>query len=207
MAPCRLRPSARPSRSGARPEPMSGSVHPDRVRAALDPRLSDAVVARLLACGRLRERLDARFGRDESAGDAGHAWLVADPDAAARRAGAVLHGRALRTVLSGPAATALIAAIGREAHALGLRHGARMDLRDDGGDLAGAILHDGHACLGAWLDDKPEPLRRAVLLALPPGTPAEGRPIDPTLAGVAADILALVERDMRESTDEGSTDD
>lgn len=173
---------------------MSGtaSVHPDRLRAALDPRLSDTVVARLLACGRLRERIDARLGRDGAPVDGEHAWLLADPDGAARRAGAVLHGRALRGVLAGPAVAALVAAIGRDAHAFGLRHGAHVPPRDDHGDLAHAVLHDGYACLGAWLDDAPEPLRRAVRLALPPGTPADGGPVDPALAGIAADIMALV---------------
>lgn len=173
---------------------MSGtaSVHPERVRAALDPRLSDTVIARLLVCERLRERIDARLGRNGTPVDGGHAWLLADPDAAARRAGAVLHGRALRGVLAGPAVAALVAAIGRDAHAFGLRHGAYVPPRDDHGDLAGAILHDGYACLGAWLDDAPDSLRRAVRLALPPGTPAEGGSVDSALAGIASDIMALV---------------
>lgn len=182
---------------------MSGPapVHPDRVRAALDPRLSDALAARLLACERLRGRIDARLGRDGAPVDPDHAWLLADPDAAARRAGAVLHGRALRSVLAGPAVAALVAAIGRDAHAFGLRHGAHVPPRDDRGDLAAAILADGHACLGAWLERSPERLRRAVLLALPSGTPAENVPLDPTLIELAPDIMALVADESREIAD------
>lgn len=176
-------------------------VHPERVRAALDPRLSDALVARLLACGRLRGRIDARLGRDAGVIDADHAWLLVDPAAAARRAGAVLHGRALRSVVAGPAVAALVAAIGRDAHAFGLRHGAHVPPRDDRGNLAEAILHDGHACLGAWLDSAPEPLRRAVLLALPPGTAAEGGSVEPTIAGLASDIMALVAEETQEAGD------
>ncbi|BAU89957.1 nodulation protein NolU [Methylorubrum populi] len=181
---------------------LPSAVHPDRVRAALDPRLSDATVARLLACARLRERLDARLGRGDAIGvargdsadtdEAEHAWLLADPDGAARRAGAALHGQALRSIVAGPAVAALVAAIGRDAHAFGLRNAVRAAPRDARGDLAGAILHDGYACLGAWLAGAPDSLRRAVLLALPPGTPAEAEAFDPALAERAGPIMALV---------------
>ncbi|MCJ2013126.1 hypothetical protein [Methylobacterium sp. J-076] len=147
-------------------------IHPDRVRAALDGRLTDATVARLLACDRLRGRIANHLGAD-GAGPGAPAWLIADPAEAARRAGAVLHGRAIRSVLTGPAVAALVAAIGREAHLLGLRHGADARPRDHGGDLAGAILREGEACLGAWLWRRPGPLRAAILLGLPPGTAIE----------------------------------
>jgi len=144
-------------------------IHPDRVRATLHGGLSDATIARLLACARLSERLDAWFGAGPVGAGDEPAWLLADPAEAVCRAGAILHGRAIRSVLTGPDVAALVAAIGREAHALGLRHGAEAPARDHGGDLAGAIRRDGAACLDAWLRTRAAPLRAAILLALPPG--------------------------------------
>lgn len=193
----------------AQASPTRLPVHPDRVRAVLDARLGDATVARLIACERLRGRTDALLDRGERAETDGApvpadapAWLLADPAEAARRAGTVLHGRAIREVVSAAEVAALIAAIGREAHAVGLRQGAREDAgqgvlapsRENGGDLAGAILRDGHACLGAWLAGQSSGLRRAALLALPPGTPAEADGADPELCGQAETVMAQVAR-------------
>lgn len=172
-------------------------IHPDRVRSVLDPRLNDATVARLVACGRLRGRISERLGLPVAEEASRHlpAWLGADPVSAVRRAGAALHGQALRRILAGPQVGALIAAIGPEAHAFGLRHGESFPPRDDGGDLAGAILRDGYACLGAWLSGAPSSLRQAVLLSLPPGTQAEGGTSDTQLNEEAGAIFALIERD------------
>lgn len=169
-------------------------VHPERLRAVLDPRLSEATLARLMDCGRLRGRLDARLGRAGEALPDEAAWLTADPDEAACRAGALLHGQAVRAVLSGPAVTDLVTAIGREAHVLALRYGAQMPPRSHGEDLAEAILRDGELCLGAWLMRQDGALRRAVLLALPPGTPIEAGPFTPDLEEGAGAIMALVAR-------------
>lgn len=144
-------------------------IHPDRVRAVLFAGLSDATIARLLACDRLRGRLGACLGAGPAAPEAGPEWLLADPVEAARRAGAILHGGAIRRVLRAPEVAALVAAIGREAHGLGLKHGAEAASRDHGGDLAGAILRDGAACLAVWLQAQSASLRMAILLALPPG--------------------------------------
>lgn len=172
-------------------------VHPERVRAALDPRLDDTTIARLLACDRLRRHLDARLGLDEldtSNGEAtAHAWLLDDPAEAARRAGALMHGQALRAVLSGPEVASLVAAIGRDAHALGLREGALSPPQDHGGDLVGAITRDGHACLGEWLNSQSAGLRKCVLLALPPGTPVEVSEAT-SLGEQVETIMALVMR-------------
>lgn len=171
--------------------PERPAIHPDRLRAALDPRLSDATVARLLACDRLRERLVAPLGGG-AAPEPGFAWLLVDPEAVARHLGSALHGPALRRVLEGPAVAALAAAIGRDAYLFGLRHGAACPPRDAGGDLAGAIRRDGHAGLGAWLAGAPDGVRRAVRLALPPGTPAEAVDHEPALAETVAPLMALL---------------
>lgn len=183
-------------------------VHPARVRAALDPRLNDGTIARLMACERLRGRLDAHLGLDGLAGasDASvltsHRWLLTDPAEAARRAGVLLHGQTLRAILSGPAVGELIATIGREAHALGLRQGALMPPRANGGDLVGAILRDGEACLGAWLQGQPDMLRKAILLRLPPGSEVEAKIFDPDLHESAPAIMAQVARSF--THDEGN---
>ncbi|WP_050735833.1 hypothetical protein [Methylobacterium sp. ARG-1] len=158
--------SSSPSRQASRR--IDRSVHPDHVRAALDPRLSDATVARLLACERLRARLDVCLGSDAVEAATAPAWLRTDPAEAALRAGAVLHGRAIRSLLAARAVTDLITAIGREAHALGLRHGAEAPPRENNGDLEGAIRRDGADCLGAWLRRQPAPVRAVISLALPP---------------------------------------
>ncbi|MBB3903302.1 nodulation protein NolU [Methylobacterium brachythecii] len=179
------------------------AVHPDRVRAAYDPRLSDATVSRLLSCRRSRDRIESAVSVGASAAEAppdGYAWLLDDPAGAARRAGAGLHARALRNVLSGPQVAALIQAIGREAHAFGLRHAAEAAPRALDGELAEAILRDGFACLAVWLATQPAALRAAVLLRLPPGTPAEAETADAEISRRADALMARV-RDTASAND------
>lgn len=156
-------------------------IHPDKVRAILGSWLDDVTIARLLACDRLRRRLELCFetvpdaddprtevDRDEPMLRAAPAWLLADPVDTAKRAGAILHGRAIRCILSGSEVAALVASIGREAHALGLRHWVEAPPRDHGHDLANSILRDGAACLETWLQRRPSPVCTAVLLTMPP---------------------------------------
>lgn len=182
------------------------AVHPDRLRAALDPRLSEATLARLTACERTRTRIATRLGIEDGEEGAGVPdWLLAHPEEAVLRAGAVLHGSALRGVVAGPEVAALVHAIGRGALALGLRHATLAPPLPSEADLPEAIRRDGHACLGAWLATRPGAIRHRTWLVLPPGTTAEAAPVDPAIAAHADTIMALVAADLAAEADTHET--
>jgi hypothetical protein len=165
-----------------------GSIHLERLRARLDPRLTSETIARLLTCERLRTSLTRMACGDlaeigESDGEEQSAvpkeqepLLAHDPGLIARLAGAVWHGRSLRALISGRDVAALSALVGKDVHVCGVRNAefARAsEIISDPYALADVIVEDGHACLGAWLETASSALRRCMLLRLPPGTRAE----------------------------------
>ncbi|MFB9983131.1 nodulation protein NolU [Mesorhizobium newzealandense] len=159
---------------------LAASAHPTRLAAHLDPALSAATLMRLQKCPRLRPRLVELLldnDMDSNGGDWGPDLLHGrDPHRAALFAGSIWHARSLLKLVSQPHLNALIGYIGADAHAFGIRHPTHAianGLIADPEKLAQQIEHDGHACLGAWLNHSPELERTRVLLRLPVGTAAE----------------------------------
>ena len=160
----------------------------------------------LQACRRLEPRLSewvfARHGRFDPPAtiDAASARAVAMPAAtlvaAAGLAGAAWHGNAIRRLVVGGDVRALVEAIGPDAHAFALRHGAAAAAEPPEGvaALIEAIGRDGYRCLAAWCAGRPAAIASLVLLKLPPGTLAD-QPVDQAFAdrGPAVFDLALTE--------------
>ncbi|WP_342354133.1 nodulation protein NolU [Rhizobium grahamii] len=99
-----------------------------------------------------------------------------DPCRAAFLAGSVWHARSLLKLVSKSDLAVLVGCIGAEAHAFGIRHVAHAistRLISDPEKLAEQIKQDGHASLGAWLDENSVLERNRVLLRLPMGTAAQ----------------------------------
>ncbi|WP_342634085.1 nodulation protein NolU [Mesorhizobium tamadayense] len=116
-----------------------------------------------------------------------------DPRRAALLAGSIWHARSLRKLVSQSDLTVFIEFIGAEAHAFGIRHVAHAianKLIADPEKLAQQIEHDGHACLGAWLNDRPVLERNRVFLRLPVGTAAENPA--PEHGNASAQLFSLV---------------
>ncbi|UVK48809.1 nodulation protein NolU (plasmid) [Mesorhizobium sp. AR07] len=159
---------------------LAASAHPTRIAACLDPTLSAATVVQLQTCARLQPKL-AELLLDNDTDSNGCGWgpdLLQghDPRRAALFAGSVWHARSLLKLVSQRHLTVLVEHIGADAHAFGIRHLAYAitgSLIADPKKLALKIEHDGHACLGAWLDQSPVLERNRVLLRLPLGTAAE----------------------------------
>ncbi|AGS25358.1 nodulation protein NolU (plasmid) [Rhizobium etli bv. mimosae str. Mim1] len=172
-------------------------IHPTRLAACLDPALSPATLVRLQSSQRLQPRL-AGLLVDDGMDLEGDGWgpdLLHgyDPRQAALFAGSIWHARSLLKLISKSDLTVLIEHIGAEAHAFGIRHQARAIATSSIADpekLAEQIEHDGHACLGAWLDKHSGLHRHRVLLRLPVGTAAE----EPTIEhrNAAGQLFALV---------------
>lgn len=159
---------------------LAASAHPTRLAARLDPALSAATLAQLQKCPRLQLRLTELLldnDLDSNRIDWGPDLLRGnDPHRAALLAGSIWHARSLLKLVSQPDLTVLIGYIGADAHAFGIRHLAHAienRLIADPEKLAQQIERDGHACLGAWLHDRPVMERDRVLLRLPVGTAAE----------------------------------
>ncbi|MBO0764025.1 MAG: hypothetical protein J2P50_05490 [Hyphomicrobiaceae bacterium] len=194
--------SARPGHQTAPPTDLHGrrparhlpSVHPDRVRACLDPRLSAAVAQRLADSERVGWRvaeiilyrhglnpamLDDFYGRAAPASSSEadiHPLLHCDLEDCARLAGAAWHARSLKQCVSGKLVADLTALIGHRTRAFGLRNAnlaVCSQVVTGAAELAAAINDDGFRCIGALLSSKDWALRGLVHVRLPPGTPAE----------------------------------
>jgi hypothetical protein len=108
-------------------------------------------------------------------------------------AGSIWHARSLLKLISKHDLAILVDRVGAEVQAFGIRHTAHAvaaTVIDDPDQLARQIEYDGHACLGAWLDNGPALARGRVMLRLPAGTAAE-RPA-PEHYEAAPQLLALV---------------
>ncbi|WP_139015762.1 nodulation protein NolU [Ensifer aridi] len=166
-------------RSVSRSE-LVASAHPTRLAARLDPGLSAATLLQLQNCARLQPRLaellldnDMDWNLTGWGPDLLHGH---DPRRAALLAGSIWHARSLLKLVSQPDLTRLVEYIGADAHGFGIRHLAHAiadGLISDPEKLALQIEHDGHACLGTWLNKRPVLERNRVLLRLPVGTAAE----------------------------------
>lgn len=180
-------------------------LHPSRISAALDQRLTPATVRRLQDCRRLDERIAMRMQPALMQQDlwpipaaAEFLAIPADPLDIARRAGAVWHAASLRLVVTGKAAAELVAAIGEKAVTFGLRHAAAAvaTARITGpSDLAEAIECHGLACLGAWLVAEPKPRRDTVLLRLSAENAERTRRFPPDQQTAFRAVMAVVMTD------------
>nr|WP_201842475.1 nodulation protein NolU [Microvirga zambiensis] len=159
---------------------LAASAHSTRLAARLDPTLSAATLMQLQKRHRLQPRLAELLLGDE-VHLSGSGWgpdLLdgRDPRRVALLAGSVWHARSLLKLVSKSHLAALIEHIGADVHAFGIRHVAHAiatSWSSDPAQLAQQIDHDGHACLGAWLNGSTALARSRVLLRLPLGTTAE----------------------------------
>ncbi len=159
---------------------FAASIHPTRLAACLDLTLSTPTVVRLQKCSRLQVKLAGLLLNTEIDlnGDSWEADVLGghDPRRVALLAGSVWHASSLLKLILKHELSVLIRCIGAEAHAFGIRHLphaiATRSIADPE-QLARQIEHDGHACLGAWLNESSALDRNRVLLRLPAGTAAE----------------------------------
>ncbi|WFU40128.1 nodulation protein NolU [Bradyrhizobium sp. CB82] len=99
-----------------------------------------------------------------------------DPKRAALLAGSIWHARSLIRLISKQDVAVLIGRVGAEVQAFGIRHALHAvstRVIADPQQLGQEIDDDGHACLGAWLDEVSAPDRSRVLLRLAVGTAAD----------------------------------
>ncbi|WP_081738898.1 nodulation protein NolU [Mesorhizobium ciceri] len=176
---------------------LAALAHPTRLAARLDPALSAATLVQLQKRPRLQLRLAQLLLDDKthSNGSGLEPDLLGghDPRRAALLAGSIWHARSLLKLVSKHDLTALIEHIGADVHAFGVRHLAHAiasSLIADPEALARHIEHDGHACLGAWLNSSPALQRSRVLLRLPVGTAAENPA--PEHSKASGQLLSLV---------------
>ncbi|MGY3610651.1 MULTISPECIES: nodulation protein NolU [unclassified Bradyrhizobium] len=176
---------------------LAASTHLTRFAARLDARLSASTLVRLQKSSRLQVRLaEMLLGNemDESSSNWGKDLLLGhDPNRAALLAGSIWHARSLLKLVSKQDLAILLGRIGAEAHAFGIRHFASavaITATADPEQLSQQIEHDGHACLGAWLDEASALDRTRVLLRLPMGTTAENPAAEHRNA--AGSLLSLV---------------
>lgn len=159
---------------------LAASIHPTRLAARVDASLSAATWVRLQKSPRLQIRMVGLLLDNEldlkglvSGPDL---LLGHDPQRAALLAGGIWHARSLIKLISKQDVGVLIGRVGAEAQAFGIRHAAHAvstSIIADPQQLAQEIGKDGHACLGAWLDEKPVLDRSRVLLRLAVGTAAD----------------------------------
>ncbi|WP_027535588.1 hypothetical protein [Bradyrhizobium sp. WSM3983] len=176
---------------------LAASIHPTRVAARLDALLSAPTLIRLQKSPRLQVKLAELMLGDEIVSK-GSAWgsdllLGHEPSRAALLAGSVWHARSLLKLVSKPRLAILIERIGPEAHAFAIRHlvnAIAITSTDDPEQLSQQIEHDGHACLGAWLNEASPLDRMRVLLRLPAGTPADNPAAEHR--NMAGPLLSLV---------------
>ncbi|UQR65031.1 nodulation protein NolU [Bradyrhizobium sp. C-145] len=159
---------------------LAASVDPSRFAGRLDPLLSPSTLARLQQSARLQPRLaELLLGSEVEVGSAD--WnedplLGHDPRRAALLAGSIWHARSILKLVSRHDLSILIEMIGAEAHAFAVRHLSSAVATTpivDPEQLSRQIEYDGHACLGAWLEEASSLDRVRVLLRLPIGTAAE----------------------------------
>ncbi|WFU54598.1 nodulation protein NolU [Bradyrhizobium pachyrhizi] len=159
---------------------LAASIHPTRLAACLDANLSVATLVQLQKSRRLQTRMagllldsDINFNRSGWTPDL---LLGHDPKRAAVLAGCIFHARSLIKLISKADVAVLIGHVGAEAQAFGIRHAAHAAstrVITDPHQLAQEIDDDGHACLGAWLDQASALDRSRVLLRLAVGTAAD----------------------------------
>ncbi|NOJ50153.1 nodulation protein NolU [Bradyrhizobium archetypum] len=176
---------------------LAASTHLTRLAARLDGRLSASTLVRLQKSSRLQVRLAEMLlanEMDSSRRDWGDDLLRGDdPSRAALLAGSIWHARSLVKLVSKQHLAILLDRIGAEAHAFGIRNLASavaITTTADPEQLSQQIEHDGHACLGAWLDEASALDRTRVLLRLPTGTAAENPAAEHRNA--AGPLLSLV---------------
>ncbi|WP_082908055.1 nodulation protein NolU [Bradyrhizobium neotropicale] len=176
---------------------LTASIHLTRLSARLDPALSTATLVRLQMNPRLQVRLAELLLGNEMSFNAcvwGDDLLLGhNPHRAALLAGSIWHARSLLKLVSKDDLSTLIGVIGAEAHAFGIRHLANAIAATSIADpeqLSQRIEHDGHACLGAWLNEASALERTRVLLRLPIGTAAENYAAEHRNA--AGPLLSLV---------------
>ncbi|MBT1517075.1 nodulation protein NolU [Bradyrhizobium sp. SRL28] len=176
---------------------LAASTHLTRFAARLDGRLSASALVRLQKSSRLQVRLAEMLLGNEMDSN-GRNWgtdllLGHDPNRAALLAGSIWHARSLLKLVSKQHLAILLGRIGAEAHAFGIRNLASavaITATADPEQLSQQIEHDGHACLGAWLDEASALDRTRVLLRLPMGTAAENPAAEHRNA--AGPVLSLV---------------
>jgi hypothetical protein len=176
-------------------------VHHSRIGMVLDQRLTAETVQKLQNCPRLHERLSALMQTVLMKEDL---WPIPSsseflsfptrPGETARLVGAIWHGASLRLVVTGRAASELVAALGEKAFTFGLRHAASAIAPAEPSkpsDLAEAVRCDGLACLGAWLAPQPKSHRDAVLLRLSSADVAQTRRVGPAHEAACQAMMAL----------------
>ena len=177
-------------------------LHPSRTSSALDQRLTAETAQRLQNCRRLHDRLAARMQALLSKEDL---WPIparaeffvspVHPREMARFAGAVWHAASLRLVVTGKAASELVAMVGEQTFTFGLRHAAAAVApahTTSPSELAEAIERDGLACLGAWLMAEPKPRRDALLLRLSAENVEQARRFNPSHEAACRSVMAVV---------------
>ncbi|WGD51292.1 nodulation protein NolU [Bradyrhizobium sp. CB1650] len=159
---------------------LAASVDSSRFAGLLDPLLSPSTLVRLQQSARLQPRLaELLLGSEVKVGSAD--WnedplLGHEPRRAALLAGSMWHARSILKLVSRHDLSVLVEMIGAEAHAFAVRHLSSAVATTpivDPEQLARQIEYDGHACLGAWLEEASSLDRIRVLLRLPIGTAAE----------------------------------
>ncbi|MGY4399403.1 nodulation protein NolU [Bradyrhizobium sp. USDA 3315] len=176
---------------------FAASIHPSRLAAGLDPLLSPSTLLRLQQSSRLQPRL-AELLLGSEVDVSGSGWnddllLGHDPRRAALLAGSIWHARSVLKLVSKRDLSILVAMIGAEAHVFAIRHLSAAVATTPVADpeqLSRQIEHDGHACLGAWLDEAPALDRIRVLLRLPIGTAVDNPAAEHR--SVADPLLSLV---------------
>ncbi|WP_065756360.1 nodulation protein NolU [Bradyrhizobium paxllaeri] len=176
---------------------LAASAHMTRFAARLDGRLSASTLVRLQKSSRLQVRLAEMLLGNEMDSN-GRNWrddllLGHDPNRAALLAGSIWHARSLLKLVSKQHLAILRDRIGAEAHAFAIRNLASAVAVTTAADpelLSQQIEHDGHACLGAWINEASALDRTRVLLRLPTGTAAENPAAEHRNA--AGPVLSLV---------------
>ncbi|MDA9419182.1 MULTISPECIES: nodulation protein NolU [Bradyrhizobium] len=181
---------------------LAASVDPGRFAGLLDPLLSPSTLARLQQSARLQPRLaELLLGSKVEVSCADwdeDALLGHDPRRAALLAGSIWHARSILKLVSRHDLTILVQVIGAEAHAFAVRHlssAVAMTPIVEPEQLSRQIEYDGHACLGAWLEQTSSLGRIRVLLRLPVGTAAESPTAEHRSA--AGPLLSLVMAHLR----------
>lgn len=159
-------------------------VHPARVAAGLPKGLPEGAIARLIACRRLSGRLAGTMVVPASAGEGAlppststaSTESFPHPMTVALHAGAAWHAATLRAILTRQDRAVIIGRIGEPAYRFGLSQpygDQAARLRGDASAVALAVETDGLSLLGRWLRHESRDQRLAILMRLPPGTPAE----------------------------------
>lgn len=172
---------------------------PERVAPLLIPGLRPDVVERLRRSPRLRARtsalLAARLGPGSMAALADvDRWLVLAPPEllaqVATIAGAIWHAPRVRSLVAARDVTAFVSTHGEAARTAALRHQALAPPpRAPRGSLDTDILHDGEACLAAWVADLPLWAAARLHLRWTPATPRAE--LDTTLRSRATSVIRL----------------